>query len=328
MIRRDNWRNVGTVIENNVEHKQREPQPHTHNTRMTAAAPVTIPTTRTTPTTPTAPTNTSSSTGSNTSSSASEHHIAVTRRARYWTLGTLSAATREVWFVLHGYGQLAEYFIRNFTALDDGTRFIVAPEALSRFYLKEFTGRIGATWMTREDRQSEIADYVEYLDALYESIYESAHTQASMRSADDLLGSMHSPPPIQTTVLAFSQGVASACRWLHLGKYGTRGLDLHNKQNNSPLHAAAAITPPPVNRLYCWAGGLPMDIDFAEFKPLFERVVPVFAVGTDDEFITESVIAAQRAAFETVGLPFRMETFNGGHHIDKPLLVRLAEELP
>ncbi len=68
-----------------------------------------------------------------------EHHISVTRTARYYTLGEISRGVAEVWFVCHGYGQLAERFIRHFAALDDGTRLVVAPEALGRFYLGEVT---------------------------------------------------------------------------------------------------------------------------------------------------------------------------------------------
>jgi len=63
-----------------------------------------------------------------------EHRITVSRSARYFTLGR---PDREVWFVLHGYGQLAARFLRHFEPLDDGTRLMVAPEALSRFYLGE-----------------------------------------------------------------------------------------------------------------------------------------------------------------------------------------------
>ena len=46
----------------------------------------------------------------------------------------------------------------NCAPLDDGSRLIVAPEALSRFYLGEVSQRpaserrVGASWMTREDR--------------------------------------------------------------------------------------------------------------------------------------------------------------------------------
>jgi len=93
-----------------------------------------------------------------------EHHIEVPRTARYLTLGPGDAA--DVWIVIHGYGQLAGRFLRRFEPIDDGTRHIVAPEALSRFYVGNEAGRhgqsskVGATWMTREAREDEITDYV------------------------------------------------------------------------------------------------------------------------------------------------------------------------
>ena len=95
-----------------------------------------------------------------------EHHLEVKRTARYFTLGTLDENTEQIWFVLHGYGQLAQFFIKKFSVLDDGKTFLVAPEALSRFYLEGVTGRVGATWMTREERSNEVADYVFYLNQL------------------------------------------------------------------------------------------------------------------------------------------------------------------
>src|SRR5712691_5295634 len=102
-----------------------------------------------------------------------EHQIAVTRTARYYTLGKPGPRTQAVWFVLHGYGQLAERFLHHFEPLDDGSRLIVAPEGLSRFYLGDPAERpsperkVGASWMTREDRLAEIGDYVRYCDAVY-----------------------------------------------------------------------------------------------------------------------------------------------------------------
>jgi len=129
------------------------------------------------------------------------HHISVPRTARYATLGTLDDSTQQVWFVCHGYGQLAEDFIRYVSILDDGSRFIVAPEALSRFYVKPGNGTIGASWMTREDRENDIQDYVRYLDALYDHVF---------RETD--------PGSVSLSVLGFSQGVATASRWAALGK--------------------------------------------------------------------------------------------------------------
>src|SRR6476469_3720019 len=101
------------------------------------------------------------------------HSTVVPRTARYYTLGPTHGFPRELWFVCHGYGQLASRFLRQFAPLDDGTRLIVAPEALSRYYLDPVAERrhqreprVGASWMTREDRFAEIVDYVSYLDQL------------------------------------------------------------------------------------------------------------------------------------------------------------------
>ncbi len=132
--------------------------------------------------------------------SSTEHHLSVTKTARYHTLGELTEATREVWFVCHGYGQLASFFIKHFTDLDDGTRYIVAPEALSRFYLGSPGERVGATWMTREDRLAEITDYVAYLEQLQGRVF-----------------SVVSREKVTVTVLGFSQGAITASRWLAQG---------------------------------------------------------------------------------------------------------------
>ncbi|MBS1625158.1 MAG: dienelactone hydrolase family protein [Bacteroidetes bacterium] len=124
------------------------------------------------------------------------HHITVSRTARYYTLGTLSHDTQEIWVVIHGWAQLAEAFISGFTALDDGTRYIVAPEALNRFYLRAGKPEVGATWMTREDREAEMRDYINYLDMLYDELKLSSY-------------------PAKIVVLGFSQGVATLSRWVY-----------------------------------------------------------------------------------------------------------------
>ena len=125
-----------------------------------------------------------------------EHQLTVSRTARYYTLGTPSEHTRDVWVVCHGYGQLARYFLRHFAVLDDGATVIVAPEALSRFYLDGFSGRVGATWMTKEDRLSEIADQASYLNLLLQEVL------------------LQVPEGARVHVLGFSQGGATVCRWL------------------------------------------------------------------------------------------------------------------
>ena len=125
-----------------------------------------------------------------------EHFLSTSRTARYFTLGVENAA--EVWFVCHGYGQLAPRFLERFRPIEAAGRCIVAPEALSRFYLTDSPAerRVGASWMTREDRLHEIDDYVRYLDGVYRKV------------AD---------PETRVAALGFSQGTATVCRWAALG---------------------------------------------------------------------------------------------------------------
>jgi predicted esterase len=104
-----------------------------------------------------------------------------------------------VWLLLHGYGQLAAEFLETCAPLDDGRRLLVAPEALSRFYLHRTSPSVGASWMTREDRTAEIGDYVQFLDAVWRDVAAAAGTG----------GAPH--------LLGFSQGAATAARWAAVG---------------------------------------------------------------------------------------------------------------
>jgi len=126
-----------------------------------------------------------------------EHQFSTPRSARYFTLGSPQHAA-DVWLVCHGYGQLASRFLERFRPIEAERRCIVAPEGLSRFYLTEHPAerRVGATWMTREDRLHEIDDYVRYLDGVYGNVV---------------------PRSARVTALGFSQGTATVCRWAGLG---------------------------------------------------------------------------------------------------------------
>lgn len=131
-----------------------------------------------------------------------EHHIPVTRTARYYTLGELSDSTKDIWFVLHGHRQLAGKFIMQFEELAKTGSFIYAPEGLMRLYVKGDHGDVGASWMTKEDRESDIKDYVNYLDRLF-----SDEIEPKARLSK-----------INIKALGFSQGAATLARWLTLGK--------------------------------------------------------------------------------------------------------------
>jgi predicted esterase len=130
---------------------------------------------------------------------SSQHTLQVNRTARVITLGSPSAAATW-WVVLHGYGQLATDFVSHFEDLATPDRAVIAPEALSRFYVDglETHEEVGASWMTRAAREEEIADYVAYLDRVVEHFRPDG-------------------PSPSIRVLGFSQGAATASRWAVLG---------------------------------------------------------------------------------------------------------------
>ncbi len=93
-----------------------------------------------------------------------QRHLDVTIKASYYTLNQLTEKTERVWIVFHGYGQLAEFFIKKFQSLDSQKNFIIAPQGLSKYYLEGVYGRVGASWMTKEDRLTEIENQYAYID--------------------------------------------------------------------------------------------------------------------------------------------------------------------
>lgn len=128
-----------------------------------------------------------------------QHTLRVRRTARIEVAGDPRAA-RQLWILVHGYAQTASEMLAACAALAATDRLLVAPEALSRFYRRGSTGPIGASWMTREARESEIVDYVEYLDSV-------------ARWCVDELGCAAQP-----NALGFSQGAAPVWRWAALGE--------------------------------------------------------------------------------------------------------------
>jgi len=155
-----------------------------------------------------------------------ENNISITKTARYFTLGEASSKTKYVWIVLHGYGYHAGYFIKKFIPVLKPDVFIIAPEALNKFYKEGFNGKVGATWMTKEDRLNEILDYVNYLNELYKELIKQ------------LAGAK-----FKLVTLGFSQGGATLIRWLnsrfvktdYLVLWGSRIPDDFDFYNNTDL---------------------------------------------------------------------------------------------
>lgn len=84
---------------------------------------------------------------------------------------------------------------------------VVAPEGLHRFYVEGYSGKVGASWMTKEARTDDIVDYVEYLNRLHDSL--------------DF-------PDVPVNVLGFSQGGPTVCRWLASNQFAANKLILHS----------------------------------------------------------------------------------------------------
>ncbi len=127
------------------------------------------------------------------------HHTSFTHKARFYTSGIHLSQAKQVWICMHGYGHLATFFINKFGCISDRVSIIV-PEGLHRFYLKDTNGRVGASWMTKQDRLMEIEDYCNYLDAILEEYSVKA-------------------PKAKLMLFGFSQGCATICRWLHNRKH-------------------------------------------------------------------------------------------------------------
>jgi predicted esterase len=219
-----------------------------------------------------------------------EHHIGVQRSARYCVLGDDVEAPQEIWVVCHGYAQLARYFLRAFEPLDDGTRTIVAPEALNRYYFETAPGvhgrdaRVAATWMTREDREHEIADYVAYLDALAARLREGSAARTGAR----------------IIALGFSQGAATVSRWVARGRTD-------------------------VAHVVLWGSSVAHDLELR--SDLFRGAGLTLAMGDADPHVNAQRVEREDRRLRDAGLRYRLLRYDGGHRIEPAALAALTISL-
>ena len=123
--------------------------------------------------------------------------ISITKTHKYSQLGECSKNTDTVWIVLHGYGMLSEYFIKKFECIMNDSTVVIAPEGSNRFYLENNYYRVGASWMTKLDKEKDIEDNISFIQTLYSNIVdEIGHTNFKLNT------------------LGFSQGGATLVRWI------------------------------------------------------------------------------------------------------------------
>lgn len=129
-----------------------------------------------------------------------EKRIDLTLTAPYHTYGNLTTSTKTIIVAFHGYGQLAKYFIQKFDFLDEEKCYVIVPQGLSKFYLKNHT-RVGASWMTKENRLLDLKNQLHYVQTVFE-----AETQGVDWAK------------VRLIILGFSQGVATVSRWATANK--------------------------------------------------------------------------------------------------------------
>jgi predicted esterase len=204
-----------------------------------------------------------------------QHKLKVSKTAIYHSKGDIKTA-QTIWIVLHGYGMLAQYFIRKFDPIADDNTCVIAPEGLSKFYSKGFYGRVGATWMTKKDREDEIEDYTNYLNQLYDSIISENNSKN-----------------VKVNVVGFSQGGATASRWIADGK----------------------VIP---TNFILWSSVFPEEMRLETFGKNFNTFI---LFGDNDEFSTKERITQHEELLKKSNLNFKLIEFNGVHDIPKEILI-------
>lgn len=213
-----------------------------------------------------------------------QHHLSTTRTARYWT-DAGDGPIRRIWILLHGHAMLAERFLGYLSSMAAPGTLLVAPEALSRFYLgTRLDGghdkQVGATWMTREEREPEIADMVAYLDRLIQQVV---------------------PPDYRAVplgVLGFSQGVATAARWL----------------------ARSTVRP---GMLVCWGAPAPADAPLDVVGRHCGSVTLV--AGSEDPIVPAGLFERSADELTARGIDATAIRFPGGHVLHSATARALAE---
>lgn len=205
--------------------------------------------------------------------------IQTSKTSRIFLLGE-PAQSSHVWLCLHGYSQEAAAFASKLQPLLDVNTAVIVPEALNRFYREGFSGVVGASWMTREDREFDIADNRDYLNRVAQEF--KLNTK-------------------ELGVLGFSQGVATAARWL----------------------VRSGLQP---KKVVFWAGTLPPDLDETEDVTQFRTYSPDLVFGDKDEFFPAERKEEIRSQLQNWGVKFRWREFPGVHQLNSSVLRDLSEE--
>ena len=104
---------------------------------------------------------------------------------------------------------------------------------------------------------------------------------------------------LRLTVLGFSQGAHTVCRWVAAGE--------------------AAI-----ERIILWGAYLPDDFDLDRGPEQLGSAELILVRGLLDPFISDDAHTFQEKRLEELGIPFETITHPGGHELDPALLREIA----
>ena len=202
--------------------------------------------------------------------------IVVERSMRYETI-IPNEPIKQVIFILHGYGQLVSFFKRKFNSFQLSNTLFVFPEGMHRFYLQGSSGRVGASWMTKEWRENDINENNHALSTLQNHIQQLYN-------------------PKKTIVLGFSQGGATAARWV-------------------------ASTNMKCDHFIAWGSVFPPDLSEID-KPI-NAVKKTAVFGNNDHYFPAEELTKVQADYNLQN--FKCVIFEGAHDIDiKTLTTILA----
>src|SRR4051812_44324396 len=78
-------------------------------------------------------------------------------------------ASQDVLAGFHGYAETAEKLMEELERIDDGGQWtLLSIQALNRFYTRNED--VVANWMTRQDRDEAIADNIEYVSRVIDTV--------------------------------------------------------------------------------------------------------------------------------------------------------------
>ncbi len=134
--------------------------------------------------------------------------------------------------------------------------------------------------MTRHEREVAIENNHRFLDRLME----------------EQLSGFKEMPAIH--VLGFSQGAATATRWV-------------SRWSNS------------AKSLILWAGGFALDLELEKVRDVFSETKLIMVLGERDELITSESILKQEELMDELGKTAVKISFPGGHELNADILKKI-----